>query len=109
MNDDRISCIVFNAFNGFGDTTGSDEFGISVAWIDLDDHLEPEGLDHYEMYPYSDDISAYVKTHPCIDGKRYALAYWHADGRREAMGFDAQEECLTVFQSFDDEFMAFES
>lgn len=108
MHDDRVICICINAFHGFGDTTGSDNFGISVAWIDLDDHLEPDGLNNYELYPYSDDVSAYVKTHPHVGGKRYALAYWHADGRREVLGFDSKAEALTVFQSFADEFDAWE-
>lgn len=108
MHDDRIECIVLNAFNGMGDITGSDDFGISVAWIDLQDHLEPDGLDNYELYPYSDDVSAYVRTHPHIGGKRYALAYWRADGIREVCGFETRAEMMEVFRSFENDYMQFE-
>lgn len=109
MHDDRIECIVLNAFNGMGDVTGNDDYGISVAWIDLDDHMTPDGLDNYELYPYSDDVSAYVKTHPAIGGARYALAYWHATGNREALGFASREEMLEVYRSFESDFLAWDS
>lgn len=97
MHDDRVNCIVYNAFNGFGDSTGSDEFGYSVAWIDLDDHMEPDGLDQYELYPYSDDISAYVKTWRDVAGCRWALAYWDADGSRSAVGYLSRDDAWLMF------------
>lgn len=106
MHDDRINCVVFNAFNGLGDTTGGDDYGVSVAWIDLDDHLEPEGLDHYELYPYSDDVSVYVKTHPAINGARYCLAFWYADGSREILACESHDAMMEYYRAYEASFMA---
>lgn len=108
MHDERIDCIVFNAFNGFGDVTGSNEFGYSVAWVDIDDHMRPEGLDNHELYPYSDDVTAYVKTHPDVEGYRYFLAYWDADGFRSVIAYDTRQDMKAAFEGLASEFNAFE-
>lgn len=108
MHDERINSAVYNAFNGMSDTTGSDEYGVSVAWLDLDDHLEPECLDHYELYPYSDDVSAYIKTHPAINGARYILAFWDANGSRSVLACQSREEMMKYYRSHEAEFLAWE-
>ena len=107
MHDDRVLCIVSNAFQN--DSTGSDDFGWSVAWIDLDDFMEPDGLDNYELYPYSDDVSAYVKTLPEIDGARFALAYWDADGSRSVVAYDTRAQMFHAYRALEADFFAFES
>ena len=104
MIDDRIHCIIFNAFNGLGDSTGDDSFGVSVAWVDLDDHLEPEGLDH-EAYPFSDDVSAYVKSHPEVDGARWVLAYLTADGNRYIYGFPSKAEMMATYREYERDYL----
>lgn len=117
MHDDRVNCITYNAFNGLGDTTGSDEFGYSVAWLDLNDHLEPEGLDHHELYPYSDDVSEYVKTLPELAGgtchgnnepHRYMLAYWQADGQRSVVAYCSRDDMMIAYRAIESEYNAFE-
>lgn len=92
MIDERIQCIVLNAFNGFSDTTGDDAYGYSVAWVDIQDHMDPDGLDHHELYPYSDDVTEYVSTHPDVTGYRYFLAYWDADGSRYVVAHDTRDD-----------------
>ena len=117
MHDERVNCIIFNAFNGFGDSTGSDEFGFSVAWIDLNDHLEPECLDHHELYPYSDDVSAYVKTLPELAGgachgddkpHRYALAYIDATGIRSVVAYCTHADMMHAYRAIEAEYLQFE-
>ena len=103
MLDDRIQCIVYNAFNGLGDVTGSDEYGISVGWVDVDDYLEPNGLDNYELYPTSDSVTEYVKTHPKVDS-RWILAFWTAGGTRYIETFKYRAEMLKTFREFENEF-----
>jgi hypothetical protein len=108
MGDERVTCIISNAFNGLGDSTGSDDFGYSVAWIDLNDHLDPEGLDHPELYPYSDDVSAYVKTWRDMQGCRYALAYLDADGTRSAVGYGTRADMMHAYHALESEYLAFD-
>ena len=101
MHDEEIDLIVFNAFNGLGDTTGSDEFGISVAWLDLADYLEDP-----ECRRDSDELTmllmAYMSEH------RYVLAFIDANGVRSALAFDSFEDMMREFRQYEEEYLQFE-
>ena len=116
MHDERVDAIVTSAFNGIGDITGNDEFGVSVAWIDLADHLEFDAIVRDSRrfggsIPADVDYStlgAYLATAPGMDGERYALAYWYADGTRYAVGYPARAALADAFAVHADEFAVFE-
>ncbi len=104
MTDERVNVIVYNAFNGFGDIVGEDDFGYSVAWIDLDDYVElydaklldnlPDGVDKND----TDSLSAWLKTWRDINGERWVLAYLDADGTRSAVGYSSHSDMMKAFK-----------
>lgn len=108
MTDDRVNVIVYNAFNGFGDVVGEDDFGYSVAWIDLDDYVEmydakllenlPEGTDRND----TDSISAWLKTWRDVNGSRWVLAYLDSDGSRSAIGYSNQPSMMKAFKEHEE-------
>lgn len=99
MHPEIVDIIVSNAFNGMGDSTGNDDFGVSVAWIDLQDFLE----DPQNPGCYSDDISREAIAYT---GSRWTLAYWYASGNRDVMGFPTRSEMMDVFRSFEADYLA---
>jgi hypothetical protein len=108
MHDTRVEVGVANAFNGLGDSTGSDEFGYSVAWLDLADHLEvsayrdiPAGIDYW-------NVGAWIATHRDMSGCRYALAYWDANGSRSLVGYSTRADMLAAFRAIESEFLAWD-
>lgn len=106
MHDDRVICIAINAFADIDRVTGSDDFGYSVAWIDLDDNLEPDGLDNYELYPTAESVSEYVKTWRDVAGCRWALAYWDANGNRSAVGYEGRADMMAAYRAIESEYLA---
>jgi hypothetical protein len=107
MHDARVEIMCENAFNGFGDETGSDEYGVSVAWLDLSDHIEYADSDVPEGVTY-ENVGAYLATHPHVEGFRYVLAYWQDNGSRSVMGFATREEMRATLDSFTADFNAWE-
>jgi hypothetical protein len=102
VHDEILDLIVANAFNGFGDSTGSDDFGYSVAWLDLQDYLEDyenEGRDTFEL---TDLTTEYM------GGLRWILAYIDADGTRSAVGYDTHEDMMIAYRDHEKAFLAFE-
>jgi hypothetical protein len=88
--------VIFNAFNGFGDTIGNDDYGYSSAWLDLGDHLEtPDGraLDPSEAEDLIDEL-----------GGRYVIAYWHASGQRDWVAFTDYQEMKELWRELSREF-----
>ena len=107
MHDTRVDLIVSNAFNGMGDATGSDEFGYSVAWLDLADHLEADGVDLPESVGYA-SLGAYLATWRDVAGCRYVLAYLDADGTRSAVGYDSRSDMATAYRAIEADYLAWE-
>ena len=107
MHDARVDVIVSNAFNGMGDMTGSDEFGYSVAWLDLADHLEADGADLPACVDYQ-TLGAYLATWCDVAGSRYVLAYWEANGSRSAVGYDTRDAMMSAYRDIEAEFIAWE-
>ena len=106
MTDSRVDVIVVNAFDGLGDMTGDNEFGLSVAWINLDDHLDTMGLDMPDECRNNDEaLSAWLKTHPPVDGNRWVLAYLDCNGFRDVQGFPSKNDMRKAFQSFENEYL----
>lgn len=81
--------LIHNAFNSFGDTTGSDDFGASYAWVDLHDHLETSqgrALDPSEAEELIDEI-----------GGRYVIVILWANG---VVGYDDFASKRDMMQQF---------
>lgn len=107
MHDERVNIMVANAFNGVGDATGEDDFGTSVAWLDLDDYVEaygstdvPEGC-----YDDSDALSAWLKTWQDVNGARYVLAYINADGSRYAIGYESHADMMQAYREHENAYL----
>lgn len=107
MHDERVNIMVANAFNGMGDSTGEDDFGVSVAWLDLDDYVEaygspdvPEGCGDDP-----DTLSEWLKTWRDVNGARYVLAYIDANGSRSAIGFNSRAELLKVYREYENDYL----
>lgn len=103
MHRDIVNNIVMNAFNGMGDSTGSDEFGISVAWLDLGDYLEDyeqRGMDCFELSAEAIEFNG---------GSRWALAQLDSYGNRSVVAFDTREEMMKTYRSFENDFIEFEA
>lgn len=109
MHDHRVEIIVRNAFNGLGDSFGSDEFGRSVAWIDLADHIELEPTDYSALgLPQAIDYSVigdWLSTWRDIDEHRWVLAYLDADGSRSAVGYDSRESMMKAYRDLESEYL----
>jgi len=104
MHDQRVDAIVFNAFNGFGDTTGEDDFGLSAAWIDLDDFVEvasPQDLPS-NVKNETDAISKWLKTY--TGGKRWVVATINSQGIRDAKGFNSKNDMMKAYNQVDKEY-----
>jgi len=99
MRDPRIECLLHNAFNGVGDMCGEDDFGYSVAWMDLNDFLEvPSGIDTKGLRShYTDDVTRWVKTAPGVDGERYILLYLDANGDCYAVAYTSRENVRAAY------------
>jgi hypothetical protein len=107
MHDEILDFIVYNAFNGNGDVTGDDEFGVSVAWIDLGDYLDSgiamPGSELREM-----DLGELSRITMEYNGNhRYALAFIDANGFRDIDGYDSYPEMMEVFREFEKDFIDF--
>lgn len=107
MHDERVNIMVANAFNGMGDVTGEDDFGVSVAWLDLDDYVEaygskdvPDGCDDD-----SDALSEWLKTWRDVNGSRYVLAYIDANGSRSAIGYDSRADVMAAFREHESAYL----
>lgn len=100
----QIDSIIANAFNGLGDSTGDDDFGVSVAWIDLHDYIAPMGIpgEPVEDDDYQRAILAYMGS-----TNRYALAFIHADGRREVDGYETDSAMREVYRLWDADYRTF--
>lgn len=99
--DEILNNIIGNAFNGLGDTTGSDEFGASFAWIDLLDFVE----DYNGGNRDSDTLSKeFIKYN---GGKRYAVAYITADGVKGLLPHETKMGMLIEFSITNDAFLEF--
>ena len=112
MHDHRVEIIVRNAFNGLGDSFGSDEFGRSVAWIDLADHIEIEPTDYSVLgLPQAIDYSVigdWLSTWRDIDEHRWVLAYWDANGSRSAIGYTSREDMMHAYRELEAEYLAWD-
>lgn len=108
MHDARINVIIANAFNGLGDATGDDDFGYSVAWIDLDDYVDDFGIPGVPAECVGDcfALSDWLKTWPDINGSRYALAFIDAHGYRSAVGYDSEADMRAAFDEHAAAYMA---
>ena len=100
MTDERINVIVYNAFNGMGDSVGEDDFGYSVAWLDLHDYIEiydrkvlPAGVVNK-----TDNISDWLKTHPDVKGNRWVLAYLDSNGSRSVVSYADKSSMMKIFK-----------
>lgn len=102
MHDEILDEIVFNAFNGFGDSTGSDEFGVSFAWIDLLDYVEPSDGSKRPSEDLSAEFIAFNGGH------RYALVYISSDGIRGLFPYDTKEAMMREFRGHERAFLQFE-
>lgn len=92
--------IIYNSFNGFGDVIGSDEYGFSVAWLDLHDHLETSNgraLDPSEV----EDLEEAA-------GGRYVIAYLHDNGIKEWVAFEDYSEMKKLWRELDAEYSVWE-
>jgi hypothetical protein len=103
--------MTYAAFGGSpSDITGSDEFGYSVAWLDLSDHVmdESELADFYDVPTGVDywNIGAYLATWRDVGGCRYALAYLDADGSRSAIGYATREDMMTAYREHEAAYLA---
>lgn len=112
MHDHRVEIIVRNAFNGLGDSFGSDEFGRSVAWIDLADHIELEPTDYSVLgLPQAIDYSVigdWLSTWRDIDEHRWVIAYWDADGSRSTVGYTSREDMMHAYRELEAEYLAWD-
>ena len=111
MHDHRVEIIVRNAFNGLGDSFGSDEHGRSVAWISLNDHLELEPTDYDLGLPLAIDywvLGDWLSTWRDIGETRYVLAYLDADGSRSAIGYDSHESMMHAYRELESEYLTWE-
>lgn len=96
MDPVELTCIVVNAFNGPGDTTGSEEYGTSAAWIDLQDFVEAHEL---EGLPTGDSDALSTILIAYNQGKRYAIAYMnHESGTVNITGYATQSEMRADWQ-----------
>ena len=107
MHDERVECIVYNAFNGMGDTAGSDDYGHSVAWIDVQDHIDYTGNDVPEGVTY-ENVGAYLATWRDMAGCRYALAYIDANGCRSAIGYETRADMMHAYRAIESDYLAWE-
>jgi hypothetical protein len=105
MHDEILDFIVYNAFNGNGDIIGSDDFGVSVAWIDLQDYLDESFLPKYEDSKYPGPLSLEERSRIAIEyaGNRYALAFIWSSGNREIDSFDSQSEMMERYRAWEKE------
>ncbi len=110
MHDHRVEIIVRNAFNGMGDSFGDDEFGRSVAWIDLADHIELEPTDYSVLgLPQAisyDIIGEWLMTWRDCAEERWVLAYLDADGSRSAVGYTSRESMMKAYRELESEYLA---
>lgn len=105
MHDEILNNIVANAFNGFGDSSGSDDFGLSFAWIDLADFME----DYTPDKRFGEDTEAIsAASIEYVGNVRYAMAYINQDGSRDVVGYYTKADVLAAFKSLDSAFQAFE-
>lgn len=98
MHPWQINCIVANAFDGFGDTGGDDDFGMSFAWVDLDDHLENYGT--------NDDVPEGALSELLIEytGSRWVLAFINSDGVRWVNACSSEEEMKTQYRALAEQY-----
>jgi len=92
--------LIHNAFNSFGDVTGSDDFGYSAAWLDLNDHLEtPMGraLDPSEAEDLIEEL-----------GGRYLIVFLHASGIVEHNPYVSKRDMKDDFWKIEKDFFAWE-
>lgn len=92
--------LIHNAFNSFGDVTGSDDFGCSYAWVDLHDYLStPEGR---ALMPNE------IEELERIVGGRYAIVFWWASGVVNWDDYDNKDAMMKQFREFQDDFYSYE-
>ena len=115
MHDTRVDIIVRAAFDG-GDTTGDDDYGVSVAWVDLADIGDYGAI----MRDFADDLptgcmvddafgmslAAYLATLHDMAGRRYALAYWDANGCRSVVGYSTRADMMAAFRVLEADYLA---
>lgn len=107
MHDERVDIIVANAFNGMGDATGSDDFGYSVAWIDLADHIDTQGFTTPDPVTYQ-NVGAYLATWRDVSGCRYALAYIDSNGSRSAVGYATRTDMMDAYRAIEAEYLSWD-
>ena len=117
MHDTRVDVLVRAAFDGFGDVTGSDDYGYSAAWIDLSDIGDYGAIirDNAADLPalVTDDdmggsLAAYLATWRNMGGCRYAIVYMEADGSRDAIGYATDSDMRAAFDAMDTEYCTWE-
>lgn len=85
MHPDHIDQIIALAFDGTGETTGSDEFGMSLAWLS---HSEvPTGL--WDALHPEDDHEVILAMW-LSNGYRTAITFTWDQAEAEYWGFDAE-------------------
>lgn len=113
MHDTRVEIMTYAAFGGSpSDATGSDEFGYSVAWLDLSDHIIDESeLAYFHDVPIGVDywsMGAYLATWRDVGGCRYVLTYLDANGSRSAIGYATREDMMTAYREHEAAYLAWE-
>lgn len=114
MHDTRVDILTRAAFHGFGDTTGEDDFGYSVAWVDLLDIGTFGDLTREyaaDMPTISEDdmgesLAAYLATWRDMSGCRYALTFWDANGSRSAIGYSSREDMMHAYREHEAAYLA---
>ena len=96
--------VVFtNAYNGFGDTTGDDDYGMSCAWIDLHDFITEDG--HTDV-PHtckgdSDALTDWIQLHPHIRGRRWALVWVDSNGNKSFDAYQTRSAMMRDYRAFE--------
>lgn len=111
MTDPRVHIIASTAFYRGCNVAGDDEFGVSVAWVDLDEwiDIEPGDYDALDIPRCLDDIDAlsyWLRTAPGMYGHRYAVAFLDANGIRSVLGFKSRKRAVKLFRTWNAAYQA---
>lgn len=95
--------IFTNAYNGFGDTTGDDDFGQSCAWLDLNDFITEDNIADvpHTVRGDSDALTDWIQLHPHIRGRRWALVWLDSHGNKSFEAFQTRNAMMRDYRAFE--------
>jgi hypothetical protein len=97
MRTDEENILLFNAFNGFGDTTGSDDYGISAAWLDTHDYLED--CDDYSRN--SDEITKQLES---AGYGRWLIVILTDNGMIQVQQYESKSDMMDAYHAIEDDY-----